>query len=62
MKIKIDYEREKRMRKLLKEAKTVEIKQTEEHKKITEEANQRIRDGRLRYVEAYENAKGYVVI
>lgn len=62
MKIEIDYEREKCLRKLLKEAKTVEIKQTEEYKKITEEANQRIIEGRLRYAQAYENAKGYVCI
>lgn len=33
MKIEIDYEREKRLRKLLKEAKIVEIKQTKEYKK-----------------------------
>lgn len=59
MKIKIDYEREKRMRELLKEAKTVEIERTEEYKKITEEANEKIKEAHMREARAYANAKDY---
>lgn len=40
-------------------SKTNTTKDTEEHKEIAREANERIKIGRLKYIKAYENAKDY---
>lgn len=38
------------------------VKQTNEYKKLTEEADKRIKENRLYYAQAYENAKNFIAI